>query len=92
MQEAAERLSEFVGREIGDFKEVSISNDYDVGYVLGEIPEIHYVAERDGELFHFHHNFNVSSRPLLVVSFDGRELMIAGGRYSVTDRGIVDDG
>jgi len=92
MREAAERLSEFIGREIGDFKEVSIGNNYDVGYVLGEIPEIHYIAERDGELFQFHHAFNESSRPLLVVSFDGEQLIIAGGRYSVTDRGIVDDG
>ena len=92
MNEAAKRLSEFVGREIGDFVEVPIANDYDVGYVLGEIPEVHYIAERDGEKFHFHHKFNESSRPLLVVSFDGNELMIAGGRYSVTDRGIVDDG
>lgn len=90
MDEAAERLSEFVGREIGSFTEVQINTDYDVGYVLGEIPELHYIAERDGEVYHFHHEFAESSRPLLVVTFDGKELMIAGGRYSVTDRGIVD--
>ncbi len=91
MSEAATRLSEFVGREIGDFVEVPVSNNYDVGWALGEIPEIHYIAERDGELFHFHHEFKEQSRPLLVVSHDGKELIIAGGRYSVTDRGIVDD-
>lgn len=90
MSEAAERLSEFVGREIGEFREVKINPDYNVGYVLGEIPEVHYIAERDGEVFHFDHKFNEASRPLLVVSFDGKQLMIAGGRYSVTDEGIVD--
>lgn len=90
MREAARRLSEFVGREIGEFVKVKITTDYDVGYALGEIPELHYIAERDGEVFHFHHEFNEASRPLLIVSFDGKQLMIAGGRYNVTDRGIVD--
>lgn len=90
MSEAARRLSEFVGREIGEFVEVKVNPDYDVGYVLGEIPELHYIAERDGEVFHFDHKFKESSRPLLIVSYDGKQLMIAGGRYSVTDRGIVD--
>ena len=90
MSEAARRLSEFVGREIGEFVEVEINTDYEVGYVLGEVPELHYIAERDGEVFHFHHEFKVASRPLLLVSFDGKQLMIAGGRYDVTDRGIID--
>lgn len=90
MSEAARRLSEFVGREIGTFTEVKVNTDYDVGYELGEIPELHYIAERDGEIFHFHHKFKKASRPLLIVSFDGKQLIIAGGRYNVTDRGIVD--
>ena len=90
MNEAARRLSEFVGREIGEFVEVQINPDYDVGYVLGEIPEIHYIAERDGKTYHFDHKFKAASRPLLIVSFDGKQLAIAGGRYHVTDRGIVD--
>jgi len=90
MSEAARRLSEFVGREIGEFVEVKINPDYDVGYMLGEIPELHYIAERDGEVFHFEHKFKKHSRPLLIVSHDGKQLMIAGGRYNVTDRGITD--
>ena len=90
MSEAARRLSEFVGREIGEFVEVKSNPDYEVGYALGEIPELHYIAERDGETYQFHHKFKARSRPLLIVSFDGKQLMIAGGRYNVTDRGIVD--
>lgn len=90
MREAAERLSDFVGKDITEFEEIEIADHHDVGYVLGEIPEVHYIAERDGESFHFHHTFRETSRPLLVVSFDGNQLMIAGGRYQVTDRGIVD--
>ena len=90
MSEAARRLSEFVGKEIGEFVEIEAPTEYDVGYVLGEIPELHYIAERDGETFHFHHTFKTDSRPLLIVSHDGKQLMIAGGRYQVTDRGIVD--
>ena len=90
MNEAARRLSEFVGREIGEFVEVEANHDYDVGFMLGEIPEVHYIAERDGETYHFNHKFKKASRPLLIVSHDGKQLMIAGGRYNVTDRGIVD--
>ena len=90
MDEAQRRLSEFVGREIGEFIEVEVPTDYAVGYALGEIPELHYIAERDGEVFHFHHEFEEQSRPLLVVSHDGAQLIIAGGRYHVTDQGIED--
>lgn len=90
MREAQRRLSEFVGREIGEFIEVEVNTDYKVGYVLGEIPELHYVAERDGKVFHFDHKFKKASRPLLVVSHDGKQLIIACGRYHVTDQGIID--
>ena len=55
MDEAALRLSEFVGREVVDFSEIDLQTDYEVGYVLGEIPELHYIAERDGEVYHFQH-------------------------------------
>ena len=90
MTEAARRLSEFVGREIGEFTEVKINQAYDVGFALGEMPELHYIAERDGKVYHFRHKFKKASRPLLIVSHDGKQLAIAGGRYNVTDRGIVD--
>lgn len=90
LREAAARLAAFTGRDIDSFAEVEVNQDYDVGFVLGEMPELHYIAERDGEAFHFHHTFTASSRPLLVVSHDGKQLLIAGGRYEVTDQGITD--
>lgn len=90
MREAARRLSEFTGREIVDFSEVDLRTDYDVGYALGDIAEIRYIAERDGEHFQFEHKFRPKSRPLLIVSHDGKQLIIAGGRYDVNDRGIID--
>lgn len=90
MEAAQRRLSEFVGREIGEFVEIDVPNNYAVGYALGEIPELHYIAERDGEVFHFNHEFKEASRPLLIVSHDGEQLIIAGGRYNVTDKGIED--
>ena len=90
MEEAAFRLSEFVGREVVEFSEVDLRTDYDVGYVLGDLAEISYIAERDGEIFQFEHEFAEQSRPLLIVSHDGKQLIIAGGRYDVSDRGIID--
>lgn len=57
---------------------------------LGILAQVNYIAERDGTVYEFEHRFADESRPLLVASDDGSMLIIVGGRYSVTDRGITD--
>jgi len=59
-------------------------------WALGPIEKISYIARRDGETAIYEHEFKESSRPLLVASIDGDQLVIVGGQYQVTERGIVD--
>lgn len=60
-------------------------------WALGPVPEIHYIATRDGRTFEYVHKFKKSARPLLAASSDGSMLYLLGGAYGVTDRGIEDD-
>lgn len=68
---------EFTTREIPALPKEAIA--------LGEILAIEYRSSRDGKSYR--HEFD-SHRPLLASSLDGAQLVIVGGRYRVTERGI----
>jgi hypothetical protein len=57
---------------------------------IGECLGILYRTERDGKIEQYLHRFRKSARPILASSPDGRTLLLLGGAYRVTDRGIVD--
>jgi hypothetical protein len=57
-----------------------------MGYVEG----IDYRTTHGKKVELYHHDFAPGSRPLLCVSSDGRQVLLLGGRYKWTDRGIVD--
>lgn len=62
------------------------------GIVLGELHGVIYETDRyEGKRQKYLHRFKKGSRPLLVTGHDGRGLYIVGGRYTVTDSGIVDN-
>jgi len=54
---------------------------------LGELVEVTYRARKDGQRFDWVHDFR-RPRPMLTYQQSG-QLIIIGGRYSVTPRGIV---
>ncbi len=54
---------------------------------IGPCVAIAYHAD-DGK--DYIHKFKRSARPLLAVSDDGKHLVLIGGRYHFTGRGIVD--
>ena len=58
--------------------------------VIGHVEGIDYRTTHGKKVTLYHHDFEPGSRPLLCVSSDGRQLMLLGGRYRFTDRGIVD--
>lgn len=62
----------------------------DVLMVIGECDGILYSAVRDGEVKRFIHEFRARSRPTFAVTPDGKQLILLGGAYSFTERGIVD--
>ncbi len=57
-------------------------------WMLGELDGVIYVTVRDGRREKYLHKFRKNDRPALAVSFDGQQLVVLGGGYQVTDRGI----
>jgi hypothetical protein len=58
---------------------------------MGHVEGIDYRTTHAGKVTLYRHKFTKGSRPLLCVSGDGRQLMLLGGRYEWTDRGIQDE-
>lgn len=57
-----------------------------IGYVEG----IDYRTTHGKKVTLYHHDFAPGSRPLFAVSPDGKQLILLGGRFKFTERGIVD--
>lgn len=62
----------------------------DTAFVVGKLDAVIYTTTRDGEKLQFIHKFTARAKPLLCSSYDGKQLLLIGGRYTFTDRGIVD--
>lgn len=58
--------------------------------IIGHVEEICYRTTHDDKAVRYRHPFQKGSRPLLAVSHDGKQLLLLGGRYLFTGRGIVD--
>ena len=57
---------------------------------IGTLDFVGYTTKRDGRVESYIHKFGKHARPLLATSHDGRHLLILGGGYRFTERGIVD--
>ncbi len=57
---------------------------------VGKVTGIMYKTRVDGRIQEFMHEFTGNSRPTLAASSDGRQLLLLGGDYKFTERGIVD--
>lgn len=89
--EQASRLYEsFSGHKPESVGKITLDKPVKVGIVIGELDGLLYTTIRDGNVEKYIHKFKVRSRPLLVVSSDGQQLLIVGGDYDFTERGIVD--
>ena len=70
-------------------------DDYDVdlpevALQVGKVSGIMYKARFEGKMQEFLHEFSGKSQPILAASADGRQLLLLGGDYKFTERGIVD--
>lgn len=88
--ERAQRLfKDFTGHDSHTVKRVMLKPLPKAGLVFGQLIEVGYRSARDGALYK--HTFRSNrSRPLLIASSDGKQVLIVGGRFAFTDRGIVD--
>lgn len=62
----------------------------DEALAIGDVIGIIYETSRDGRKEKYIHQFAKGARPLLIASYDGRQLFMLGGAYDFTARGIVD--
>lgn len=62
----------------------------DVCMLIGKCDGVLYTTSRDGRTERYIHKFTGKSRPLLIASWDGKQLYLLGGAYDFTDEGIVD--
>lgn len=58
--------------------------------VIGFVEAIDYKTTHGNEPTLYRHKFAAGSRPLLCASSDGKQLLLLGGAYHFTERGIVD--
>lgn len=57
---------------------------------IGTVTAIEYATNRGGRPATYRHSFRKGSRPLFAVSHDGKQLILLGGAFRFTHRGIVD--
>jgi len=81
---------EFSGHEPDEVEYVQKPEIPDVLTVIGELEAVIYSTVRDGENERYIHKFKPSSRAMLCVTPNGDQLVLIGGKYLFTDRGIVD--
>jgi len=62
----------------------------DVCMLIGYCDGVLYTTSRDGQTEKYIHKFTGKSRPLLVSSWDGKQLYLLGGAYNFTAEGIKD--
>ena len=90
VRRAAALYERFTGHAAESLGSIDVLPMPSVGVVIGDIDGVLYTTVRDGKREHYKHDFAASDKPLFVVSPDGRQLMLIGGRYRFTARGIVD--
>lgn len=88
---AARRLRDFTGHEARRVETVTFEVP-DTALNVGRCIGIMYETVRDGERQQYVHRFRRNSRPHLAASHDGKTLILLGGAYRFTERGIVDTG
>lgn len=90
VNKAAKLYSDFTGHDPEDIGSVAIPAAPDVAVCVGEVEGIIYNTVRDGVFERYIHKFKAKSRPLFCVTPDGKQLLMVGGAFDFTERGIVD--
>lgn len=90
VRRAAKAFEDFTGRKPVRVKKSRLPDRDVTGWEMGPMVGVAYEATRDGKRQQYFHEFKKSARPNLIAQDDGKQLYIAGGKYTVTDRGIED--
>lgn len=88
---AADLYERFTGHDADESLRVKVPAPMKTGVAIGDCDGILYTTVRDGKVEKYIHKFRAADKPLFVVSPDGKQIALIGGRYEFTERGIVDD-
>lgn len=90
IEKAGDLYRRFTGHEPGEIGAVQLPAMPKTGIVVGTLDGLLYTTVRDGVEEKYIHKFSKRSKPLFVVSPDGKQIFVIGGEYDFTERGIVD--
>ena len=90
VRHAASLVERFKGVDAEIAGSVTVPPMPKVVAVIGPCDFIGYTTERDGVVEKYIHRFKAKDRPLLCVSPTGEQILLVGGAYVFTERGIVD--
>lgn len=91
IRRAASLYERFTGHEAESLGKVSVPDLPKVAAVIGDCDGVLYTTVRDGVTEKYIHEFaKADDKPLLCVTPDGKQLLLIGGTYDFTERGIVD--
>lgn len=88
---AADLYARFSGHTAEEIGRINVPSLPRTAVAVGECDGILYTTMRDGKVEKYIHKFRASDKPLLCVSPDGKRLLLVGGFYTFTERGIVDN-
>lgn len=87
---AASLYERFSGHDAEIIGKVRVRALPKAGVAIGHCTAICYVTVRDGRTEDYIHEFADVDAPLFVVSPDGKQILLVGGKFTFTERGIVD--
>ena len=90
LERCADLYERFSGQDAVEIGMVDLPPMPKAAVAIGDCDGILYTTVRDGVVEKYIHKFNKADRPLLVVDSTGKTLYLIGGRYTFTERGIVD--
>lgn len=90
VRKAANLYTEFTGHDDPNLTKLTVPSMPKVALEVGLCDGLLYTTVRDNVTEKYIHKFKSKSRPLLAASPDGKILLLLGGAFNFTDRGIVD--
>ncbi len=90
-ERASDLYRRFTGHEPESIGKVKVNPLPKVAACIGTCDGILYTTVRDNVTEKYIHKFKARDKPLFCVSPDGKQLMLVGGAYDFTERGIVDE-
>ena len=87
---AVDLYQRFSGHDGAPLATVPVPNAPKVAIVVGYCDGVLYSTVRDGKPEKYIHEFAKRDRPLLLVTPKGERVILYGGNYTFTERGIVD--